>query len=63
VITILKIFVLKNQPAFMWCRALARGNITVLGILRAEALHHIKAVLLKLGIFAAMVFSTKGISC
>jgi hypothetical protein len=34
----------------MWGRALARGNITVHGILRAEALHHIKAVLLKLGI-------------
>jgi hypothetical protein len=34
----------------MWRRALARGNITVLGILRAEALHHIKTVLLKLGI-------------
>jgi hypothetical protein len=30
--------------------ALARGIITVLGILRAEALHHIKAVLWKLGI-------------
>jgi hypothetical protein len=41
----------KNQNLFfMWCRALARGNINVLGILRAEALYHMKAVLLKLHI-------------
>jgi hypothetical protein len=34
----------------MWRRALARRNITMHGILRAEALHNMKTILLKLGI-------------